>query len=85
MGEYKYGSLEDRKEKIARARLILRKMASEITALEMEMGTDVGIRDGVSDLVAMTATLRSAAMTMEREREAIMELAITEQVGGEEG
>lgn len=85
MGEYKYGSLEDRKEKIARARLILRKMAAEITALEMEMGTDVGIRDGVSDLVAMTATLRCAAMTMEREREAIMELAITEQVGGVEG
>jgi len=80
MGEYKYGSLEDRKEKIARARLILRKMASAITALEMEMGTDVGIRDGVSDLVAMTATLRGAAMTMEREREAIMEMAITDGV-----
>ena len=76
MGEYKYGSFEDRTEKLAKARLVVRKMAAAITALEMEMGTDVGIRDGVSDLVAMTATLRSAAMTMEREREAIVEMAI---------
>lgn len=82
MGQHKYGTLEDRQEKIARARLIMRKMAKEITSLESEMHHEVGIRDGVSDLVAMSATLRSAAMTMEREREAIMEMAITNE-GGE--
>jgi len=81
MGEYKYGSFEDRTAKLAKARAVVRKMAKEITALESEMGTKVQIRDGVSDLVAMTATLRSAAMTMEREREAIVEMAIMSEEG----
>lgn len=83
--QYVYGSLEDRKQKLAKARKVMRTMAQAIIALELEMGDDVGIRDGVSDLVSMTQVLRSAGLTMEREREAIMEMAITDQVGGVEG
>ena len=83
--QYVYGSLEDRKQKLAKARKVMRTMAQAIIALELEMGEDVGIRDGVSDLVSMTQVLRSAGLTMEREREAIMEMAITDQVGGVEG
>ena len=83
--QYVYGSLEDRKQKLAKARKVMRTMAQAIIALELEMGDDVGIRDGVSDLGSMTQVLRSAGLTMEREREAIMEMAITDQVGGVEG
>ena len=83
--QYVYGSLEDRKQKLAKARKVMRTMAQAIIALELEMGDDVGIRDGGSDLVSMTQVLRSAGLTMEREREAIMEMAITDQVGGVEG
>ena len=81
----KYGTLQYRVSELAKARHIVKKMAEAIVSLEGDMDTEVKIRDGVSDLVAMTATLRSAAMSMEREREAIMEMALTEQVGGEEG
>lgn len=81
MGEHKYGSLEDRKQKMGQARLIIKTVGKAIVQLEAEIPADVGIRDGVTDLVAMTVTLRGAAMTIEREREAIIEMAITEGEG----